>query len=195
MNEPVRPASLDTMFRAVKRVHDNLLLAVQLLNSSGIPHAVCGSSAVYQWIESHEPSAVRYTKYAEFLVREQDVTRIIKLLSSGLRVAARTQAPRPNRTEVGIRWRPDVVLEMADGPLTDDGGHFSPSLQESELVGPFRVLSLRPLVRMKLVRYSRNDQVDIRDLIDVGLVDERWLSPLPDDLAGKLQHLLDTPDG
>ena len=63
------------------------------------------------------------------------------------------------------------------------------------MVGGYRVLSLRPLVQMKLARYSLNDKVDVRNLLDVELVDATGLDELPDDLAARLKHLIDTPDG
>jgi hypothetical protein len=33
------------------------------------------------------------------------------------------------------------------------------------------------------------------DLLDVGLIDARWLDRLPDELRARLQELIDTPDG
>jgi hypothetical protein len=32
-------------------------------------------------------------------------------------------------------------------------------------------------------------------MIDVGLIDTSWLSKLPQELAARLQHLIDTPEG
>jgi hypothetical protein len=57
------------------------------------------------------------------------------------------------------------------------------------------VLSLDALVRMKLTSFRDKDRTHIRDLIDVGLVDESWLNRLPGELALRLKRLLDTPEG
>ena len=66
---------------------------------------------------------------------------------------------------------------------------------ESEPSETFRVLRLDSLVRMKLTSFRDKDRTHLRDLISVGLVDESWRLKLPDELAARLQSLLDTPDG
>jgi hypothetical protein len=48
---------------------------------------------------------------------------------------------------------------------------------------------------MKLTSYRLKDQVHLQDLIGVGLIDASWPGRFPPDLAARLQHLLDTPDG
>ena len=71
----------------------------------------------------------------------------------------------------------------------------SPSVEESEPDAAFRVLSLEAMVRMKLTAFRRKDQVHLLDMIDVGLIDASWLNRLPPELATRLKHLLDTPEG
>ena len=66
---------------------------------------------------------------------------------------------------------------------------------ESEPSEAFRVLRLDALVRMELTSFRDKDRTHLRDLIDVGLVDESWRRNLPEELAGRLQILLDTPEG
>lgn len=39
------------------------------------------------------------------------------------------------------------------------------------------------------------DRVHVRDMLDVGLVDETWLPRMGGDLGARLQHLIDTPEG
>ena len=58
-----------------------------------------------------------------------------------------------------------------------------------------RVLSLEALLRMKLTSFRDKDRTHVRDFIAVGLVDASWCARLPDDLAKRLQSLLDNPDG
>jgi hypothetical protein len=48
---------------------------------------------------------------------------------------------------------------------------------------------------MKLTSFRDKDRTHLRDLIDVGLVDASWPARLPDELASRLQALLDTPEG
>ena len=71
-------------------------------------------------------------------------------------------------------------------------------LRRSETVDDpanFRVIALESLVAMKLMANRRKYQVHIEDLIGVGLIDASWLSKLPPQLAERLKHILDTPDG
>ncbi len=82
----------------------------------------------------------------------------------------------------GERVRPDYVLP-------------APDMIESEPGESFRVLRLDALVRMKLTSFRDKDRTHLRDLISVGLVDESWRLRLSDELAARLQSLLDTPDG
>jgi hypothetical protein len=56
-------------------------------------------------------------------------------------------------------------------------------------------LRLDALVRMKLTSMRDKDRTHLRDLLDVGLIDASWLAKLPDELAARLQSLIDTPDG
>ena len=48
---------------------------------------------------------------------------------------------------------------------------------------------------MKLTSFRDKDRLDLRDLIDVGLLDASWRESLPPELAERLQSLLDNPDG
>ena len=68
-------------------------------------------------------------------------------------------------------------------------------MSESEAAIQFRVLSLEPLVRIKLTAFRDKDRVHIRDMIGVGLVDATWLTRLPEALATRLKSILDTPEG
>jgi hypothetical protein len=48
---------------------------------------------------------------------------------------------------------------------------------------------------MKLTAFRDKDRTHLRDLIEVGLVDETWVGRLPQELKERLQTLLDTPEG
>jgi hypothetical protein len=54
-------------------------------------------------------------------------------------------------------------------------------------------LPLNQLVRMKLT--SNRRKVHLDDFLYVGLIDASWCAKLPSELAGRLQQLIDTPDG
>lgn len=47
---------------------------------------------------------------------------------------------------------------------------------------------------MKLTSFRDKDRTHVRDMIEVGLLDEAWLGKLPAELAPRLKELLDNPD-
>lgn len=71
----------------------------------------------------------------------------------------------------------------------------SPDVEEYEKLRDTRTLALQSLVRMKLTSYRRKDQVHLLDMLEVGLIDETWPAKLPEPLRGRLQELIDSPDG
>ena len=70
----------------------------------------------------------------------------------------------------------------------------NPDVSESEDAGPFRVIGLEALVRIKLNAFRDKDRMHLRDLFDVGLVDADWTPRLPKALSERLQSLLDNPE-
>ncbi len=50
-------------------------------------------------------------------------------------------------------------------------------------------------MRIKLTAYRDKDRTHLRDLLDVGLIDESWCGRYPDQLAARLRALINTPDG
>jgi hypothetical protein len=62
-------------------------------------------------------------------------------------------------------------------------------------MGDYRVVSFEGLLRMEFNAYRLKNCVHLRDLIEVGLLDETWLPKLIPEHAAKLQELLNNPDG
>ncbi len=91
--------------------------------------------------------------------------------------------------------RDAVHIIFADERVRPDYRLPSPSVDESEVSADFRLVSLDALVRMKLTSFRDKDRVHIRDLISVGLVDERWILRVSPSLRDRLQAMLDDPDG
>lgn len=69
------------------------------------------------------------------------------------------------------------------------------TMNDVELAESFPVVSLETLVRMKLTSYLDKDRMHLRDLIDVGMIDESWPAKYLPELTNRLQQLLDTSDG
>ena len=69
----------------------------------------------------------------------------------------------------------------------------TPDVNESQTIKDTRTLRLEALVRMKLTSFRDKDRVHVRDMLDVGLIDETWLERYPPELQARLQELIDTP--
>lgn len=66
----------------------------------------------------------------------------------------------------------------------------APTLADRQtLPGGRDVVSLPKLVEMKLTVFRDQDPVHLRDMIDVGLIDESLAKQLPTELAERLQRL------
>jgi hypothetical protein len=70
----------------------------------------------------------------------------------------------------------------------------APDVNDANEEGPFRVVDLEPLVRMKLTSYRLKDRVHLLDMINIGLIDDSWPSRFLPELAERLQSLLDNPE-
>jgi hypothetical protein len=75
-----------------------------------------------------------------------------------------------------------------------DDPEANPDVEPTADGGQFRTLPLETLVRMKLNSFRLKDKVHLLDMIQVGLIDERWPAKFPEILAGRLQGLLDNPN-
>ena len=95
----------------------------------------------------------------------------------------------------GAKARDAIHVLFAAEKVRDEYVLPTADVTESTDVGGFRVVSLEALVRMKLTSFRRKDQMHLLDMLDVELIDPTWLTRLPAPLAGRLQELLDNPEG
>src|SRR5690606_4620691 len=90
------------------------------------------------------------------------------------------EGPQPNRRQA-------LRIVFAGEFVHDSDLAKAPSLIEFVSFGDARVLSLQPLVEMLLIDHRINARVDVRDLIDVGLVDATWPARFIPELGARLQ--------
>jgi hypothetical protein len=186
---------LDRMELALAKVRDRLLRVTAALNGAGIPYAVVGGNAVASWVARIDEGAVRTTRDIVLLVRRDDLPVITAALQQAgfipgevLGVAMFLDGPEAKPSESvhllfsGEKTRPDHPLP-------------APDLTTAEDPAGFRVITLESLLVMKLMSNRRKDQVHVADMIGIGLIDASWVARLPPELAERLQHILDTPDG
>ena len=186
---------LDRMERAVAKVRERLLRATAALNEAGIPYAVVGGNAVASWVATVDEGAVRNTRDVDLLVRRSDLPLITAALEKAgfvrdevLDVVMFRDGPggKPSTAIhllfVGEKTRPDHSLPAPEIETVDDAAKF-------------RVIRLESLVLLKLLSNRDKDRMHLRDLAGVGLIDLSWLPKFSPELAARLKHVLDTPDG
>jgi hypothetical protein len=188
-------AAWDRVMDAIERVRDRLLRATAALERASVPYVVIGGNAVSVWVGRKDPAAVRFTQDVDLALRRADLD------------AAKVALER-----AGFVYRHAAGLDMfLDGPdaKARDAVHVIfcgekvrpeyvlpvPDVAESEPDKAFQVLCLEPLVRMKLTSFRDKDRTHLRDMIGVGLIDPAWVQRFPPELAARLQHIFDTPEG
>ncbi len=176
-------------------VRNRLLRATAALEHAGIAYAVIGGNAVAAWVGRIDQSAVRFTQDVDLLVHRSDLDATKAALELAGFIYRQVASVGLFLDGPDAKARDAVHIIFASERVRPDYALPAPDVSESEPAEAFRVLRLDALVRMKLTSFRDKDRTHLRDLISVGLVDESWHSKLPDELAARLQSLLDTPEG
>jgi len=187
--------ALDRMERAVEKVRDRLLRSTAALEAAGIPYAVIGGNAVMAWVEQVDEAAVRFTQDVDLVLRREDLDRACEALAKAGFVHRRSAGIEMFLDGPGAKARDAVHVIFSGEKVRPEYVSAAPDVAESVSFKSFRVLALEAVVRMKLTSHRDKDKTHVRDMIGVGLVDTTWPARFPPELATRLQHLLDTPDG
>jgi len=187
--------SLDRMVRAVEKVRERLLRATSALERAGIRYAVAGGNAVAAWVSTIDEAAVRNTRDVDVMIDRSSLQRVREALEgegftfrhvAGIDVLLDTPTSSV-RDGVHLIYADEMVRPNEPGP--------NPSLEHSVTADGFRVLTLDALVTIKLTAFHDKDRTHLRDMIEVGLIDESWVSRLPSTLADRLSSILADPNG
>lgn len=181
--------------KAVEEVRERLRRATDVLNRAGIPYAVVGGNAVAEWVGRADPAAVRTTKDVNILLRRADLPAATAAMEAAGFVYRHVKSIDMFLDGPDTKARDAVPVVFAGEKVKADSLVEAPDVTESVPAAGFRVVSLEPLVRMKLTAYRDKDRTHLRDLLDVELIDATWLARLPPELAARLQALIDDPDG
>lgn len=186
---------LERMVLAVEKVRERLRRASAALDAAGIPYAVIGGNAVAAWVSTVDPGAARNTVDVDLMVNRADFAAVKTALANAGFVYQEVRGVQAFLDGPDGSPRDAVHVTFAGEKIRPDYTVPAPDLSDVERQETLSLLALEPLVTMKLTSFRRKDQVHLLDMIDVGLVDRTWLDRLPPELAGRLQELLDNPDG
>src|SRR5438552_540730 len=183
------------MVGAVEKVRERLRRAVAALEAESVPYALVGGNAVAAWVSRVDEAAVRNTQDVDILLRRADLPAAKLAMSHAGFVYRHAASLDMFLDGPNARARDAVHLVFAGEKVRPDDVAAAPDVSESEPAETFRLVSLDALVRMKLTSFRDKDRVHLRDLMEVGLVDESWLDRVPSQLRPRLQQLLDNPAG
>ncbi|MFT5469581.1 MAG: hypothetical protein ACI8UO_004702 [Verrucomicrobiales bacterium] len=198
----IGPVSWERMSNGIEKVRDRLMRATAVLGRAGIEYAVIGGNAVAAWVSRVDDSVVRNTRDVDLLVRRTDLPRIknamevagfvhrkVSILGGKGSIEMFLDGPKS-------KVRDAVHLIFADEKVSVDSLEASPGVEQVDPeTDEFRLLELDALVTMKLTSYRDKDRVHLRDMLEIGQIDETWLERVPESLQDRLQQLLDDPDG
>ena len=189
------PFSLDRVVLAVELVRQRLLRVTAALDAAGIPYAIAGGNAVALWVSRVDVSAVRNTSDVDLLVRREDLEPIKSVLANAGFVYR--HAGGMDMFLDGPEGKPREGIHLIfEGEFVRKGESMpNPAVAESVAGDEYQVLDLRALVQIKLTAYRDKDRTHLRDLLEVGLIDEGWLNHYPPELADRLKALIETPGG
>ena len=191
---PYGPVSWERMIRAVEKVRARLDRAVAALERAGIPYAVAGGNAVAAWVSRVDETAVRNTQDVDLLLRREDLEQAKAVLTAAGFVFRHVKSVDMFLDGPGAKARDAIHIIYAGEKVSPDYVAPSPDVSEADASGPFAVVDIEPLVRMKLTSYRLKDRVHLLDMIAVGLIDESWPARFPAELSGRLQTLIDNPE-
>jgi hypothetical protein len=187
--------ALDRMERAVEKIRDRLLRSTAALEAAGVPYAVIGGNAVMAWVEQVDESAVRFTQDVDLVLRRADLGRATEALAKAGFVHRHAAGIDMFLDGPGAGPRDAVHVIFSGEKVRPEYVAAVPDTGESVSFKTYRVLALESLVRMKLTSFRDKDKTHLRDMLEIGLIDATWPSRYPSELASRLQHLIDTPDG
>ena len=196
------PVSWERMSAGIEKVKDRLRRATLALEKAGIEYAVIGGNAVAAWVSRVDDSVVRATRDVDLLVRRTDMDRIKQAMEDAGFIYRRASIlGGKGSIEMfldgpGAKAREAVHLIFAGEKVNPDALEPSPEVEDIDAASTeFRLLDLEALVTMKLTSYRRKDQVHLLDMLEIGQIDESWISRVPATLRERLQALIDDPEG
>lgn len=182
------------MVRAVEKVRAKMQRAIRALELAEIHYAVIGDQAIAHWVASVDESATRNTPDVDILLHRTDLDRAATAFARTDLV--RLSAERDDLFgEPGAKSRDAVRIAFCGEKSRQQDLAPAPDVLETVQARGFWVLNLAALVGLGLASFRLEDRVNLRDLLDVGLIDASWKARYPDELAARLQELIDTPDG
>jgi len=87
------------------------------------------------------------------------------------------------------KFRDAVNLLLAGQKVRPEYESRTPDVMDSEGGEEFQVVSMQPLIEMKLNLFRDKDRTHLRDMLEIGLINQSWTTKVSPKLAARLQTL------
>lgn len=188
-------AILDRVVSAVQEVRERLLRTTKALERANVSYAVAGGNAVAAWVGRVDAAAIRFTQDVDILLRRADLADANAALEPEGFVFRHVGGMDVFLDGPDAKVRSAVHVIFAGEKVRPHEALPNPEVSQSVQLNQYRVLDLKALVQIKLTAFRDKDRTHLRDLLDIGLIDQSWTSRYPPELAERLQLLIDTPEG
>ena len=185
----------ERMERAVEKVNERLRKTVTILEQAKVPYAIVGGHAVRAWVAQVDEGAVRTTRDVDVLIRPADLPAMIAAMTDAGFHYRRTADVDMFTETPDASAREAVHVVLAGQMIRGDDFDPNPDIEPHTRANNFQTVEFATLVRMKLNSFRDKDRVHVRDMIEVGLIDESWLEKLPNHFQQRLKMILDDPHG
>jgi hypothetical protein len=127
---------------------------------------------VAAWVSEVDEAAVRATQDVDILLRRADFERAKAAFAKAGFIYRHVESIDMFLDGVGAKARDAVHIIFAGEKMRPESLAETPDVDELKPTHSFRVVDLEALVRMKLTSYRDKDRTHIRDMIEVGLIDD-----------------------
>ncbi len=184
---------LDRMVLGVERVRDRLRRTAAALEIANIPYAIVGGNAVAAWVATIDAAAVRNTQDVDLLLRRPDLDAAAVAMAKAGFLRRHVGGIEMFLDGPDAKPRDAVHVVMAGEKIRPEHADPAPDVASTERPSGFSVITLEALVRMKLTSFRDKDRTHLRDMLEIGLIDQTWTQRFSPALAARLQQLIDTP--
>jgi hypothetical protein len=188
-------ALLERMVRAVEKVRQRMERAAAALGGAGVPYAEAGGNAVAAWVATVDEAAIRNTQDVDLVIRRSDLPAAKAALGAAGFVFRHVKSIDKFLDGPEAEARDAVHVLFADEIVRPADLEAMPEVANLYVKDRIAFLPLDELVRMKLTSNRDKDRTHLRDFLDVGPIDQARCQKLPPELAARLQHLIDSPEG
>jgi hypothetical protein len=179
---------------SMDRVEQRLRKVIAILETTRIPFAIVGGNAVRIWVAQVDPGAVRATNDVDVLIRPENLEQVKEVMALNgyyYRKSAGLDMFLEGKDD-SVRYAIHVVL--ANRMVKENDYEPNPDVEPTEYGDGIRTLPLERLVRMKLNSFRLKDRVHLLDMIEVGLLNDSWITRFPEPLGERLRLLIENPD-